>query len=176
MEAASVSGTSVSSTQLSANQLPTFVTQPNTSHTNKQVPALPTVSGNQHNDGMHHVTSTGAPIMVIQQPDVTSAVGLVAASAPSTQGIPGATVQAAAEQPQMGGLYTSATGLPAEYVIPGTNMLSQASQPFHVHVPVMQQQEGGSEGKNEKGACYSTSLAYRFLSQNEASGFSIYQY
>ena len=149
MEAASVSVTSVSSAQLSANQLPTFVTQPNTSHTSKQVAALPTASGNQQNDGMQHVTSTSAPIMVIQPPDVTSAVGLVAASAPSTQGMPGATVQTAPEQPQMGGLYTSATGLPAEYVIPGTNMLSQAAQPFQVHVPVMQQQEGGNEGKNE---------------------------
>ena len=148
MEAASVSVTSVSSAQLSANQLPTFVTQPNTSHTSKQVPALPTASGNQQNSGMQHVTSTSAPIMVIQQPDVTSAVGLVAASAPSTQGMAGATVQTAAEQPQMSGLYTSATGLPAEYVIPGTNMLSQAAQPFQVHVPVMQQQEGGNEGKN----------------------------
>eukprot|EP00795_Rhopilema_esculentum_P002409 gene2409-18058_t len=131
------------SPQLSANQLPTFVTQQNSVQSNKQSQSS-SIPINPQVENIQQVSSSAGSIMVIQ-PGIPSAVGLVPASGASSQVVSAGQAQASSEHPHIGGLYTTATGLPPEYVIPGTNMISSGTQGFHVHVPVMSQQEGGSE-------------------------------
>ncbi len=135
-------------TQLAQNQLPTFVTQTSSSSVNESLPTAAEINEHHRTEGIQHATSSsaGRPIVVVH-PNAPSAVGLVPSSGPVNHGpVAGAAVQASGDQQQMGGLYTTSTGLPAEYVIPGANMLPGGGQGFQVHVPVMQHQESGSEG------------------------------
>ena len=142
METVNSASTSSNVSHITANQLPTFVTQQNTMLSNKQIASQPVSV--DHQGDMQHVTSSGGSIMVVQQPGVPSAVGLVT-SAVSNSVTSASSVQATSDHANLGGLYTTATGLPAEYVLPGANMISSASQGYHVHVPVVPQQ-GANEG------------------------------
>ena len=144
MEAASSTSAASNVTHIAASQLPTFVTQQNALQSSKQI-APPQVSVDHQGDNIQHVASSGGSIMVIQQPGVPSAVGLVTSSTSTSNNVTSASVQATSDHPSLGGLYTTTTALPAEYVLPGTNMISSGSQGYHVHVPVVPQQ-GGSEG------------------------------
>ena len=143
METVSSNTASPNANHLSANQLPTFVTQPNAVQNSKKVASAGSVD--HQGDNIQHVVSSGGSIMVIQQPGVPSAVGLVASSVASSQSATSGTVQGTSDHPNLG-MYTTAAGLPAEYVLPGTNMISSGAQSFQVHVPVVPQQEGSSEG------------------------------
>ena len=154
MEAVSSSASSANPNHLPLSQLPTFVTQHNTVHSSKQVP---TSAIDQQGENIQHVTSSGGSVMVIQQPQQPGApsIGLVASAVSSAQSATSVAGQVSSEHPQIGGLYTTATGIPGEYVMPGTNMIQSGAQGFHVHVPVVPQQEGSSEGK-----CFLTSCAH----------------
>jgi len=147
MEAASSASPSPNITHIAGNQLSTFATQHNAMQGNKQI-ASASISVEHQGDSIQHVTSTGGSIMVIQQPGIPSAVGLVTSATSSVSNASSATVQGSSDPSNLGGLYTTATGLPAEYVLPGTNMISSGSQGYHVHVPVVPQQGGNEDDSN----------------------------
>eukprot|EP00794_Sanderia_malayensis_P006069 gene6069-6771_t len=147
MDTTEVANSNVNTAQLTTSQLPTFVTQPSSNNLNKTGQVTSPLNDHHRAEGIQHVTSSGASIMVIQQPTIPSAVGLVPASVSQGSVAGAGGVHAGAGDPQqLSSLYTTSTGLPAEYVMPGTNMLSSAAaQGFQVHVPVLQQQESSNE-------------------------------
>lgn len=142
MEAVTSSAASANPSHLPLNQLPTFVTQQNAMPNSKQVSSASVMTGS-HGESIQHVTSSGGSVMVIQHPGVPTAVGLLASAVSSSNNVPSGTVQGSSEHPHISGLYST-----AEYVLPqGSNMISSGGQGFQVHVPVVPQQEGNSEGK-----------------------------